>query len=95
MSFTVLNSYGFVSPGGSGPDPREAGAALGRAAEAGGDPGMLVRPGEHDQGQGPAALREQQAGAGGEELLGPGQPALPPGAAAPPAGAGAPSAHLQ
>lgn len=81
--------------GGSGADPGEAGAASRRPAEAGGDQGVLVRPGEHHQGQGPPALREQEARAGGEELLGPRPPAVPPGAAAPPAGAGAPPAHLQ
>ena len=90
-----VDKLDFLAPGGSGADPGEAGAASGRPAEAGGDQRVLVRPGEHHQGQGAPALWKQQARAGGEELLGHRQPALPSGAAAPSAGAGAPPAHLQ
>lgn len=46
----------FPSPGGSRADPGEARAAFGRSAEAGGDQRVLVRPREHNQGQGPPAF---------------------------------------
>lgn len=83
-----------MSPGRSGADPGETWATFSCSAEAGGDQRVLVWPGEHNQGQGPSALWEQQARDSSEELLRSRQPALPPGAATPPAGTGTSFAHF-
>lgn len=52
----ILNSQCFLSPGGSGADPGEAGAAFSRPAEARRNQRVLVRPGNHNQGKGPPTL---------------------------------------
>lgn len=48
--------YYSLSPGGSGADPGEARATFSSSAKVGGDQRMLVRLGEHNQGQSPPAL---------------------------------------
>lgn len=52
----IPNGQCFLSPGGSGADPGEAGAASSRPAEARRNQRVLVRPGNHDQGKGPPTL---------------------------------------